>query len=283
MDTHKIKVLLSASKYKSLSRAAEEFSYTPSALSHTLSAFEKELGVKIFKRSSVGVELTAEGEALMPYFESVLRAESELLKFAGAMTDQRKYELKIATYASISRNFLTALIKDFKNQNPDLKLSVNVADDLNGWLESGRADIVFADDKVLFNNNFFPILEDEYCVIAPKGWLSDKSTVDRDELYAYPYIDTGDKFTENYFDKSNFSELISFKSEDDLSVINMVKEGMGIALLPELLLKERNVGVSVIPLLPRLTRTLGFAYEKRGLESVALSKFIKYVKSVKVK
>ena len=51
MDTLKIKIVLAAVKHGSLSRAAEEFSYTPSAFSHTLKSFEESLGVSIFKRS----------------------------------------------------------------------------------------------------------------------------------------------------------------------------------------------------------------------------------------
>ena len=47
METMKIKAILAAAKYQTLSRAAEDFSYTPSALSHMADAFEEELGVKL--------------------------------------------------------------------------------------------------------------------------------------------------------------------------------------------------------------------------------------------
>ena len=58
MDTVKIRAVLAAAKYGSLSKAAQEFSYTPSAFSHMLVTFEKELGVRIFERSSKGVTLS---------------------------------------------------------------------------------------------------------------------------------------------------------------------------------------------------------------------------------
>ena len=62
MDTFKIKAIVAAVQHQSLSRAAEEFSYTPSAFSHMTAAFEKELGIQIFRRHSRGVELTEEGK-----------------------------------------------------------------------------------------------------------------------------------------------------------------------------------------------------------------------------
>ena len=68
MDTFKIKAILTAVEKKSLSKAAEEYSYTPSAFSHMLTAFEEDLGVKVFSRNSTGVALTEEGEKLVAKF-----------------------------------------------------------------------------------------------------------------------------------------------------------------------------------------------------------------------
>ena len=278
MDTLKIKIVLMAAKYKSLSRAAEELSYTPSAFSRTLSAFEKELGVELFKRSSIGVELTSDGERMIPYFESILSAEKALFDEAARMRNNRRQELKIGTYSSILRSYLTQILKDFHEKNKDIDLSVSVADDLHGWLNDGRVDIVFADEKVLSNNGFVPILEDTYYVIAPPEWFSGRECVGREELYEYSYIDTDSPYANEYFEKERFSKLIYLKSEDDLSVINTVSEGMGFTVLPELVFRKNVRDVTVLPLEPRITRRLGFAYKKDSRKSAALSKFVKYLR-----
>ena len=278
MDTFKIKLVLASVRCKSFSRAAEEFSYTPSALSHTVGAFEDSLGVKIFKRSSTGVELTAEGEVLMPLFRSLLDSERELLEVAGAMANKQRQKLRIASYSSISRNYLTALVKEFKKCEPDIDLSINVVDDLRGWLEEGRADIVFADRRILSGCSFEPIMEDTYFVIAPPDWFSDRTSIDLSELYEYPYIDANVIHDDGAYDPTKFKERISFRSEDDLSVINMVREGMGVTILPELVLKKNLDGVSVMSLEPKITRTLGFAAKKHKNSSVALAKFISFMK-----
>jgi DNA-binding transcriptional LysR family regulator len=267
-----------AAKYKSLSRAAEELSYTPSAFSRTLSTFEKELGVELFKRSSIGVELTSDGERMIPYFESILSAEKALFDEAARMRSNRHRELKIGTYSSILRSYLTQILKDFHEKNKNIDLLVSVADDLHGWLNDGRVDIVFADEKVLSNNGFVPILDDTYYVIAPPEWFSGRECVRREELYEYPYIDTDDAYSNEYFEKERFSERIYFKSEDDLSVINTVREGMGFTVLPELVLQKNMRDVTLLRLEPKITRRLGFAYKKNATESVALSKFVRYLK-----
>ena len=63
METQKIKAILLAAEKKSLSAAAEELSYTPSAMSHMADALEEELGVKILERTRMGVELSEAGKS----------------------------------------------------------------------------------------------------------------------------------------------------------------------------------------------------------------------------
>ena len=53
MDTLKIKAILAAARHRSLSKAAEEFSYTPSAFSHMLAGFEEEISNNSSKYSRI--------------------------------------------------------------------------------------------------------------------------------------------------------------------------------------------------------------------------------------
>lgn len=278
METFKIKAVLAAVKHKSLSRAAEDFSYTPSAFSHLASGFEQELGVQLFKRSSTGVELTEEGKMLYPKFKSMLECENDLWNTVVQLKDNKDFELRIGTFPSISRNLLSGVLKKVKKEYPHIKLSVNVVDSLAGWFEEERADIIFADHITFGKNEWFPMMEDRYYVVASPELQIGREFITREELYNYPHIFTDDIYLKQYFDMSKFRELIYFKSEDDLSVINMVKEGLGLTVLSELVLKEAISGVSVIRLEPKITRILGFAYNKQRIQSLGLTKFIKSLK-----
>ena len=278
MDTMKIKAVIAAAEHGSFSRAAEEFSYTPSAFSHMMSALEESFGVRLFKRSSTGVELSDEGKALYPQMHALLASEAALEQAVADLAHQKKYELRIATYSSISRNLLPPLLKSFRHECPNIKLSIRVADDLTGFLERDLADIIFADDKVLAGCEWTPILEDRYFAVAPSSWLDDHESITLDELYAHPHIFTDDSYLEGVLERERFGELIYFKSEDDFAVINMVKEGMGIAVMPELVLKRCTDAVAILELSPTVTRSLGFAYKRGRGESFALKRFIRYVR-----
>ena len=279
MDTMKIKAVLAAAKHGSLSKAAQEFSYTPSALSHLLASFEEELGVRLFERSAKGVTLSAQGAQLLPKFEKMLQVEQAISDTVRALIAKNGSEVRIATYSSISRNFLSRFLADFKKEHPDIALSVHVADDLSGWLENGRADVIFADNIVLSDKELVPIATDRYWAVAPEGMLDGKESVTREELYELPHIFTDDEYLQTVFEKSRFRELIYFKSDDDHAVVQMVRAGMGVAVMPELVLQGNMRGVSLLELTPAVTRTLGFAV-KKGDNSLAVTKFVKYVKAM---
>ena len=279
MDTMKIKAVLAAAKHGSLSKAAQDFSYTPSALSHLLASFEEELGLRLFERSAKGVALSASGKQLLPKFEAMLQSETAIFDTVRALNSENESEVRIATYSSISRNFLSRLLADFKKAHPETRLSVHVADDLAGWLEQGRADVIFADNIVLSDKDLVPIATDRYWAVAPEGLLGNKESVTREELYDLPHIFTDDEYLQTVFEKSRFRELIYFKSDDDHAVVQMVRAGMGVAVMPELVLQGNMRGVSLLELTPAVTRTLGFAV-KKGNNSLAVTKFVKYVKAM---
>ena len=277
METFKIKAILAAAKYKSMSQAAEEFSYTQSAFSHMTASFEKELGVQLFHRTSKGVEWTDAGKSLYPKLCAMLKCEEELLHAAAEQSNATPTNLRIASYSSISRNYLSSVLREFKKEHPEIRLSVSVSDSLAGRLEEDRADIIFADRSTAGKNEWVPLMEDEYLVLAPPNMLRGRDKIAKEELYDYPQIFTGDKLLQEYFDTSRFKEITHFHTEDDLSVVNMVRSGMGVTIQPALVLQGNTDGMHLLHLEPRLTRTLGFAYRNKHKKRPGLATFIRFI------
>ena len=279
METMKIKAILSAAKYKSLSRAAEDFSYTPSALSHMADALEEELGVKLLLRTRTGVSLTEEGKLLAEKMDAVLRAENELIAAANAIGGAHESELRIATYSSISTYLLPSIVKQFKKENPSIRVSIAVSDVVRGSLENDSADIVFGDLKAIEANEHVIIMEDRYVAVLADGMFVGRRSVSREELYPYSYISTNESALRTYFDESRFAEILRFDSVDDTSVIELVKEGMGVAVLSSLSTRKHVKGVRTVALTPKFSRAIGFAYRKK---TPATERFIKFMKEYKL-
>ena len=279
METMKIKAILSAAKYKSLSRAAEDFSYTPSALSHMADSLEEELGVKLLLRTRAGVSLTEEGTLLAEKMDAVLRAENELIAAASEIGGAHRSELRIATYSSISTYLLPSIVKQFKKENPSIRVSISVSDVVRGSLENDSADIVFGDLKAIEANEHVIIMEDRYVAVLADGMFSGRRSVSREELYPYPYISTNESALRTYFDETRFAEILRFDSVDDTSVLALVKEGMGVAVLSSLATRKHVKGVRTAMLTPKFSRAIGFAYRKK---SPATERFINFMKDYKI-
>ncbi len=72
MNTQKYIALLKIIEAGSFTKAAELLGYTQPALSQTIASLEKELSVKLLYRSRYGVQLTPEGERLLPSIQSTV-------------------------------------------------------------------------------------------------------------------------------------------------------------------------------------------------------------------
>ncbi len=281
METNKIKALLSAVKNKSLSRAAEDFSYTPSALSHMADSLEQELGIKLLLRTPTGVSLTEDGKLLYDKLLAVVNAERELCALASQISANREDELKIGTYSSISMNLLPEILKSFKKEHPEIRVSIAVGDSLGKWLDDGHADVIFADVGAFGDNESVSIMDDRFVAVVPKTAFKGRRHVKLAELYEFSYISTNETSLRKYFDEERFREIIHFNSVDDMSVISMVKEGIGVAVLPTLVMKTPHKGVRALRLEPKISRSLGFAYKKSSLHNSAVEKFICFLKRLK--
>ncbi len=280
METMKIKAILLAAKYQTLSRAAESFSYTPSALSHMADALEAELGVQLLERTHAGVRLTEVGEQLYEKMDAVLLAEQELRAAAAALSAAHSETLRIGSYSSIANNILPPLVGRFKKENPDIRVSITVADSLRGWLENDEADVIFGDKNAIQENEYEIILEDSFVAVVREGLLPRRRSVSREELYAYPYISTNESGLRRYFEEDRFAEILRFDSADDTSVLSMVREGIGVAVLPSLATREPMRGIRVLKLSPAISRSIGFAYRKK---TPAISRFLEFMKNYAVK
>jgi DNA-binding transcriptional LysR family regulator len=276
MDIAKIKVVLLALEKKSFSKAAEELSYTPSALSHIADSLESELGVKILNRTFTGIELTENGKIIYPHLKSLIDAEQKLLLEAEKINRNDNF-LRIGTYSSIAQNLLPQILKKYKQEYPFVTTSIKVSNVLTSWLEDDVADVIFTDSPPA-NATWLKILDDPFMAIYPVELLPNKKTVSKEDLYQHACIIQSDNIIKNNFELDKFKEVISFDSIDESSIFSMVKENIGIAVLPQLMLKNKGKFLRAVKLSPEISREIGCAYKKEKEQSACAKHFIKFIK-----
>ncbi len=279
METKRIRAMLLAIEKGSMAQAAADYSYTPSAFSHMADSLEEELGVKLIVRAPSGVTLTEQGRELLPKMRELLRAEDELILSAQRISRGAEYELRIGAYASVLHSILPEILHLFKEKHPEIKVSIAVGNSLAEWLKNENADVIFADETTLHSLDPILTIKDPFVVVVPKDKFKGKTCLTREELYENPFIMTNQSILRKYFDESRFADLIHFDSVDDASVIAMVREGVGITVLPKLVTHNDRKGVRVLKLKPDVWRMLGFAHNKQnGVElSYALKAFLAFL------
>ena len=106
MSLAKYKILISVVEQGSLTRAAAVLGCTQSAISHSITSLEDELGFALIKRSRGGVKLTNEGEKLMPAVRNLLSSAEQLSQTASAIRGLDSGMVRIGTFTSVGVHWL---------------------------------------------------------------------------------------------------------------------------------------------------------------------------------
>ncbi|MGS0628829.1 MULTISPECIES: HTH-type transcriptional regulator HdfR [Photorhabdus] len=125
MDTELLKTFLEVSKTRHFGRAAESLYLTQSAVSFRIRQLENQLGVNLFTRHRNNIRLTAAGERLVPYAESLMNTW-QLAKKEITHASQHT-ELTIGATASLWEAYLTPWLQDFYKKHQELRLESRVS------------------------------------------------------------------------------------------------------------------------------------------------------------
>ncbi len=257
MNLDKLAVFVDAVNMGSFHKAAEKYFYTPSALTRIADSLEKELGVVLLHRNASGVRLTKEGEALFPYFEELLSQERELFAAAEGFS-QKRTTLTVGCYASVSTSLLPEMILEFQQLAPNIKISVVVDNNVPNMRRRG-AEICFAAETEQGAEHFLPVATDEYVAVVKEGYFKGKRALNREDCAAYTFLMPDDKKVNEEFSPV-ISERTDVVAHDDAVIVSMVKNGLGISVLPYLSAKHHPRGVRLLKISPPLHRSLGAIY-----------------------
>lgn len=95
-------------------RAAQTLNVTPSAISHSVNQLEKELGFPLFIRNRTGVELTPDGQSILPLIQGVINAEDRLQQAAANINGLNAGSVRLGAFSSVCITWLPPIIQQFK-------------------------------------------------------------------------------------------------------------------------------------------------------------------------
>lgn len=283
---NKHNVIKTVYEMKSISCAANKLNYTQSAVSQIIKSFEKEIGMKLFKRSKNGVELVAGTEEIMNRVIEICNLENEIQSISSEITSLDNGCLRIGTIQSVAYNLLPDILDNFSNEYPNISFDIKIDrfDELIKMVKSNLLDVIFVSEYSVPDMNFNKIMTDELVLVTPlNDDLAKNITVSIDEINKKPFILSADGL--NYetgiiFKRNGINPDIKYRVNEDFTVIKLVEYGFGISILPKLLLAKTPFSVCIRNFNENYFRNIGIAYMDKNYISPIAKTFIEYINRI---
>ena len=282
METARCRAFLVSAETGSFSRAAEALRYTPSGVNQLVTALEKEMGFSLFSRSTKGVQLTANGELLLPVVRELVRQEDRVYELSAQMHGLLIGSVSIAAYPSIATHWLPAVIREFQRDYPKVKIALRegVWSEVAEWLDKRVADIGFFSYQENMPYDWIPLAEDPMLALLPRDHpLANAERYPLRDCAADPFIMPAlgcDTDIKAQFDKIGVRPNIRYTTIEGFSVMSMVEQGLGVSVMNRLITLKRVCDIAMIPIDPPASITLGVAMPSRADVSPAVKMFLRY-------
>ncbi len=267
----------------SITKAAEDLNYAQSSVSKMIGDLEKEWGMTLLERSKKGVCLTSAGEALLPTLRKVLNEHRELEEEIGRLKGLETGLVRIGTFSSVAINWMPELFSKLQKDYPGIEYEMLMGDydEVEHWIDIGRVDCGFLRLPTEIPFDTIPIWKDEYKVIMPPDHpLASKDRVAIRDLDEQPFLlleHGGKTEVSDILERYKLHPDIRFTTWEDFAIMAMVEKGMGIGILPNLILKRVPYQLEIRSLDPPYYRTIGLAMKNRDHLTPAVEKFLEYL------
>ncbi|HWL23998.1 MAG TPA: LysR family transcriptional regulator [Ureibacillus sp.] len=283
MSLFKYEIFNKTAEIGSFTKAGEQLGLTQSAVSHAISSLEKEFGFELIHRSKNGLKLTTDGQIMLNAIRQVLQAQELLKQEAANINGVTKGTVRIGTFSSISTKWLPIIIQKMEQEYPGIQIKLFEGDyyEIEQMLLDGVIDCGFLNHPYSNLFSYTPLFRDRLlCIVSKKSPLFKKDMVDIKDIELEPFIMTsynGTNDVKTILDMYNIKTNIRFELFDENGIVSMVEHGLGISILPELVLNKLPMDVRAIPLQQNCYRTIGIATKQS--HSPATAKFIEVLTS----
>ena len=191
--------------------------------------------------------------------------------------------VKIGTFSSVCNSFIPDLVTSFSKLHPNIEIKIyqGTYDDVYSWIKTGVIDLGFLSESSCKDIPITPLYQDELLCIVPKAFRTKhRNYIELEELKEENFVsqrESTDADIQNLFQKYQLKIRSSCHVVDDLSTIAMVAAGLGICIMPKLVMQNIPYDVDMYPLRPAEHRTIGLCYLNAELMAPAVKSMQKHI------
>ncbi|MFO1443889.1 LysR family transcriptional regulator [Bacillus sp. Bva_UNVM-123] len=283
MNIQKYMAFVKAVEFGSFTKAAEALDYTQSGISRMINDLETEWGVFLFERGRAGISLTSDGLKLLPQLKRICNEYETLMTQIEELNDMQSGMIRIGTFSSVASHWLPNIIRIFKKDYPKIDFELLLGDysEIESWILNGRVDFGFVrlPSKAELETIFLE--KDRLLVVIPQNHpLANCEKFPINDLLNSPFmlLEKGAKAEiSEIFELHHITPQVNFTTWDDYAIMSMVENGLGISILPELILKRVPHKIIAKELEIPAFRNIGIAMRERKSLSLASKRFLEYL------
>lgn len=291
MNLQQMQYVLAVAKYHSFSLAAESCYISQSSLSQQISNLERELGVRLFRRTTRNIQITEEGETFLEAAGAILHnvdaLEQKMLAYSGLLCGT----INIGVITALERIHFSDLAADFYSRFPNLTLNIyqDKSISLLRSLDKREIDIAFV---TLPNSGSYPnirfeeIGRDEYLLVVPDNHpLAGRHTVDLADfagdrfIFHHPTQAISELCMQACLD-AGFTPNIVCRSGASSISLNLIRAGIGIGFFPSEDLAYYHIpGITQLRLSKPFYKKIVMATSMKSEQTRLVSTFIDFIEA----
>lgn len=243
MELQQLRYVLAVAETNNFTRAARRCLVVQSALSHQIARLEKELGAKLFERTSRSVRLTPAGQAFLPAARQCLDAAERAAAEAAAAVGEVRGRLAVGLIPSVTAVDLPEALREFRARYPHVRISLRVgaSDELSAQVQEGVLDVAFLGLPTTTQPRGVAgreLARDRLvAVVAPEHRLAHETSVDLTRLSTETFVDlpagtAGRAQSDLAFTAAGLDRDVAFEVSSADYIARLVEQDLGVALLP---------------------------------------------------
>lgn len=288
MTLNQILYFQKVARLENYHQAAEELYISQPSLSRSMAALESELGITLFEKKGRGVVLTNAGKLFLEHADKIATdcdiAIGKMKELSlGGGTINIGYTFPLAGHY-IPHNVRNFLSKE-ENKNVVFHFWQNHTPAILQKVKSGELDIGFGSYVGRKDMECFPLIERPMVIISPFGHpLSEQPEIPLVELNRYPVIGYDQNswlgtYTRHLFQKYQLHPNIVMECPDEYSILALVRENFGIAIVPRTDILNRADGINLHHLKDLEIYHQNFMFwQKDRYRLPAVERFVEYMK-----